>query len=454
MKNKSIDMLHAPLLPSILRFSVPLILSSVLQLLFNAADLMVVGNWSDNQNAVGAISSTGALINLIVNLFIGLSIGAGVAVSHGIGSSDDEAVSKVVHTSMPTAVIGGILMTIVGIIFAEPLLVLMDTPADLLEKSTLYMQLYFLGITFSMVYNFAASILRAVGDTKGPLIYLAISGVVNFLLNLYFVLVHNMDVDGVAIATSISQLVSAVLVVIALMKRTDCCQFRFRKCCMDWNALKKVISIGLPAGIQNSLFSISNVILQTGMNSFNNAALNTGNGAAGNIEGFQFVAMNSIQLSAMNFIGQNHGARNYKRIKDIYRICLAIVTVIGLSVGVIFTLFRDPLVRLYIPESEEAIAFATERMVWICMLYFICGMMNVSTGSLRGIGISTSPMVTSILGVCVFRALWIYTIFQIPALHTPVVLYLSYPVSWLLTFLPQHISFKRHLKKLLKMQTV
>jgi len=448
MKNKDTDMLHGPLLPSIIRYSVPLILSSVLQLLFNAADLVVVGNYSSNQDAVGAISSTGPLINLIVNLFIGLSIGAGVAVSHGLGSNDEDAVSKVIHTSMPTAFIGGILMTVVGIVYSGPLLSLMDTPTELLAKSTIYMQIYFLGITFSMIYNFAAAILRAVGDTKSPLIFLAVSGVVNFLLNLYFVSVHHMDVEGVALATAISQLVSAVLVVIALMKRTDCCKFSFHKLCMNWQALKKIVSIGLPAGIQSSLFSISNVILQTGINSFNSPALNTGNGTAGNIEGFQFVAMNSIQLASMNFIGQNLGARNHKRIKDVYRISIGLVTVVGLVIGAAFVLLREPLVRLYIPESEEAIKVATDRMLWICLLYFLCGMMNVATGSLRGLGISTSPMVTSILGVCVFRIVWIYTIFQIPALHTPVVLYLSYPISWILTFIPQHISFKRQIKKL------
>ena len=452
MKSRNTDMLNAPLLSSIISYTIPLILTSILQLLFNAADLMVEGNFSSNPNAVGAVASTNAIINLIVNLFIGLSVGSGVALSHALGSDDKIAAEKVIHTSLPVSIVGGLIITVIGVFFSGTFLTWMDTPDDLLAKSTAYMQIYFLGITFNMVYNFCSSILRAVGDTKSPLIFLTIAGVINFLLNLYFVLVHGMDVEGVAWATTISQGISAVLVVITLMKRDDSCRLNLKKLCVDKRALKKIMAIGIPAGIQGSLFSISNVILQSGINSFNSPDLNTGNGASSNLEGFVFVAMNSLQLTAMNFVGQNIGAKRMDRVHKIYRLCLISVFVVGIVLGGTIVLFDKQLLSLYIPKSPEAIAYASVRLKYMCLPYFVCGMMNVATGVLRGMGSSTPPMVITILGICVFRIGWIYSIFQIPQFHTPEALYISYLVSWVLTFIAQHTAIlllQRKIKKTL-----
>lgn len=439
MKRYQKSMLTGPLLPNIIRYTIPIILTSILQLLFNAADLVVVGQFCGSVS-VAAVGATGALTNLIVNLFIGLSVGAGVTVAHALGGHQDAAVHRTVHTALPTALVSGAVLTVVGVSLSDTFLELMGTPDNVLPLSTIYMQIYFGGITFTMVYNFCASILRAAGDTKSPLIFLAISGVVNVGLNVIFVTLFHMNVAGVALATTISQALSAVLVVIALMRRTDACKLTLSKMRFYKSQLLKLIRIGLPAGIQGSLFSISNVLIQSSINSFGDVLM-SGNAAAGNIEGFVYVCLNAFHQTAVNFTGQNAGAGQYKRVKQILWICLGCVSIVGLFAGTLAYTFGRPLLSIYITDSAEAISYGMTRLTYICLPYFLCGLMDVTTGALRGIGASIPPMIISVLGVCGLRICWIYTIFQIPAYHTPQCLYFSYTVSWIITFLVELCAF-------------
>ena len=437
MKRDNQMMLRGPLLKSMIRYTIPIILTSWLQLLFNAADLVVVGqaNGSDSLAAVGA---TGAITNLIVNLFMGLSVGTGVTMAHCLGSNDEEAVSRTVHTAIPAAAISGLFLTVVGVCCSRVFLIWMGTPENILPLSTLYMQIYFGGMVFNMVYNFAASILRAAGDTQSPLKFLTIAGVVNVVLNLIFVHAFHMNVEGVALATVISQAVSAVLVVRELMIRTDACRLEWKKMHIYKPQLLRMVRIGLPAGIQGSMFSISNVMIQSSVNSFGNVVM-SGNTAAGNIEGFVYTAMNAFHQTAVNYTGQNVGARQYDRVKRILWTSLASVGVTGLGLGLLMYALGPQLLRIYITDAPEAIGYGLIRMKYICAVYFLCGLMDVTTGSLRGLGVSLAPMIISVLGVCGIRLLWIYTVFAV--YHTPDCLYLSYAVSWIATFLAQFVAF-------------
>ena len=437
MARQNQSMLEGPLFPSIIRYTIPIILTSLLQLLFNAADLVVVGRFCGSVS-VAAVGSTGAITNLMVNFFIGLSVGAGVSVAHGLGSREDTVVSNTVHTALPTAIVSGLILTIIGVAFSETFLRMMGTPDNVLPLSATYMQIYFGGITFSMVYNFCAAILRAAGDTKSPLLYLTIAGVVNVILNIFFVTVLHMNVAGVALATTLSQGISAALVTRALMKRTDAChldlgQMRFHKA-----QLTKMLRIGLPAGIQASLFSISNVLIQSSVNSFGDVFM-SGSAASSNIEGFVYVSLNAFHQTAVNFIGQNAGARKYRRVYQTLWVCLGCVTVVGIVFGFTAWSFGRSLLSIYITDSQQAIEYGMVRLAYICLPYFLCGLMDVSTGALRGLGASVVPMVISVLGVCGLRIFWIYTVFQV--YHTPECLFFSYTVSWIVTFLFQIAAF-------------
>ena len=441
------SMLEGPLLPGVIRYSVPIILTSVLQLLFNAADLIVVGKFCGSIS-VGAVGATSSLTALLVNLFIGLSVGVGVTVAHGIGSQDGEQVRGAVHTAVPLALAGGAVLTVIGVFFSEPLLVLMKTPENTLPLSALYMKIYFCGITFTVVYNFCAAILRAAGDTKSPLIYLSLAGVVNVVLNVVFVTVFHINVAGVALATVISQAIAAVLVVRALMKRRDVCRLELRKMRFQKQQLQKIIRIGLPAGIQSSLFSISNVIIQSSINSFGDVFV-SGNAAAVNLEGFLYATLNSFYQTTVNYVGQNVGARQYRRANNTVWICQGCVTVVGLGLGIFLWTFGEQLLGIYITDSQEAISYGLIRFAYVTLPYFMLGLLDVSTGALRGYGQSMVPMVVSVLGICGIRVTWVYTVFQIPAFHSPQWLYISYPVSWLVTLTIQMILFLRIRKKFL-----
>lgn len=437
MPKKQIDMTGGPLFRNIISYTVPIILTSILQLLFNAADLVVVGNFCGS-DSVGAVGATSSLTNLIVNLFIGLSVGVGVNVAHSIGAGEDESVRRTVHTAIPMALIGGLIMAVVGVFISGPMLTLMGTPDGIRELSTVYMRIYFAGAVSILLYNFGASILRAVGDTKRPLLYLAIAGVVNVLLNIIFVTAFDMNVAGVALATMIAQTVSAVLVTVSLIRRRDVCRLILKEMRFYKREFFKILRMGVPTGIQSSLFSISNVIIQSSVNSFGAAAV-SGNAAAGSIEGFVYVIMNAFQQTAMNFTGQNVGAGNYRRARSVLVTCILSVVVIGsLSGGLVYA-FGEPLLGIYVSDAEEAIAVGMQKLLCVCLPYFLCGIMEVTSGSLRGMGSSLIPMLTAIIGACVFRIVWVYTVFQI--FHTPTGLFISYPISWVLTFAANVISF-------------
>ena len=438
-KSRNINMLEGPLLPAIIKYTIPIILTSAIQVLFNAADLVVVGQYCGSAS-VAAVGATSSLTTLIINLFIGLSVGGGVTVAHGIGCDNKEMVRRTVHTALPAALVSGAFLTVFGLLFSKTFLQLMGTPDNILELSALYMKIYFCGMTFSMVYNFCASILRAVGDTKSPLIFLSISGVLNVVLNIIFVTVFHMNVAGVAMATISAQALSATLVVITLTRRTDACKLILKDMRFYKDELLRMIKIGLPAGIQGSLFSISNVIIQSSINSFGDVFM-SGSSAAANIEGLVYVCLNAFAQTAVNFIGQNSGARKYKRVLKIFWLCIGAVTVVGLVLGVTVFCFGETLLSIYITDSTEAIGYGIIRMMFICFPYFLCGVMDTTTGALRGLGASMPPMIISVLGVCGIRLVWIYTIFAIPKYHTPYVLYMSYPISWIITLLLQGIVF-------------
>ncbi len=435
-KKYEIDMIHGPLLGKILLFTLPLMASSILQLLFNAADIIVVGRYAGS-DALAAVGSTGALINLLTNMFIGFSVGANVLVARYYGAGKPDEVSETVHTSVMLSIIGGVLLAVIGIIFASPLLELMGTPENVLPLAALYVRIYFAGMPVILLYNYGSAILRAIGDTKRPLYYLAIAGVLNIILNLILVIVFEMSVAGVALATIISQTLSAVLVIRCLMHIEGGCHLDLHQLKIHTNKLWKILQLGLPAGLQGSIFSLSNVLIQSSVNSFGAIAM-AGNSAAANIEGFTYVAMNSFYQAAITFVSQNMGAMEFRRIRKIAWQCLACVTVTGALLGNLSFFFGHQLLGIYSDEAE-VIRYGIYRLEVIGTTYFLCGIMDVCVGCLRGIGYSFLPMVVSLLGACGFRILWIFTVFKgHHDLHT---LYISYPISWAITASVHMICF-------------
>ena len=422
------DMTDGPLIGKIIKYSLPIIASGMLQLLYNAADMIVVGKFAET-GSLAAVGATGALINLLVNVFMGLSVGTCVVVARHYGAHEYEAANRAAHTSVTVSVLCGIFVGIAGFFLARPLLILMKTPPDVIERSVVYMKIFFVGIPANMLYNFGAAILRATGDTRRPLYYLGFAGIVNVILNLVFVICFKMGVAGVSTATIISQLISAVLVIRCLFLSDGVCKIEYAKLKIDRAELIKIAKIGIPAGIQGSVFSISNVMIQSSINSFGSIAME-GNTAAANLEGFIYNAMNSISQSALSFTGQNYGAGKIRRIRLVLIYCCIIVTVIGLFMGITFYLLRVPLLSLYV-NDPQMIEYGGLRMAYICAPYFFCGLMDVVSGAMRGLGRSTTPMVVSLLGACLSRIIWIYTVFA--AYPTLSVLYLSYPLSWILT---------------------
>ena len=436
VKKYEMDMTEGALLPKVLLFSLPLIVSGILQLLFNAADMVVVGRFAGKEY-LAAVGSTGSLINLMVNVFIGLSVGGSVAVAKSFGAGDPAAVHKAVHTAMSLAIIAGVVVGLIGFIFCRPLLELMDNPV--LDLATTYMKIYFLGMPFNMIYNFGASILRAVGDTRRPLTYLTIAGVVNVVLNLILVIAFHMNVAGVAIATVASQAVSAVLVVACLMRSHGVVHLDVKELRIHKRQLIDIARVGLPAGLQGSLFSISNVLIQSSVNSFGEVVV-AANSAGGNLEGFVYTAMNAIHQAALTFASQNLGAGKIRRVRRSMWVCLATVAVIGLVFGNLMYLCGKPLLSLYLDDPSAidpltgitVLEYGMKRLSYLVPLYCLCGLMDVMVGTLRGIGYSVMPMIVSLTGACLFRVVWIMTIFA--ATPTLDVLYVSYPISWALTF--------------------
>lgn len=426
-------------------YTLPLLFSGILQLLFNTADVVVVGKFAaDGKTALAAVGSTGSLTNLIVGLFLGLSVGSCVVLSQALGAGEEKRASDVVHTSILTGLIFGVFLSVVGILFAPTFLSWMNTPDNVLEWSSLYIRIYFIGLPMSMIYNFGSAVLRAKGDTQYPLIVLVISGLANIAFNLISVIGFHMDVAGVAIATVISQTVSAIMVVIHLMKMDDCCRLSLRRLCLKKDVLWQITKVGIPAGIQSVLFSLSNVILQAGVNFLGDAAM-AGNTAAGNIDGYIYIACNSVYHAALAFTGQNLGAGKIRRIKRVMFCSLILVCAVGFVVGGIAILFKAPLMDLYVADDvvdrEAVIEAGFLRLSVTAVTYFTCGTMEVGSGILRGLGKSTTSMIISLIGSCAFRLAWVKWIFYgDPEFQNLAGLFISYPISWVLTTVAMFIT--------------
>ncbi|MCI8886950.1 MAG: MATE family efflux transporter [Hungatella sp.] len=439
------DMCSGPIFIKIVVFAIPLILSGILQLLFNAADIIVVGRFAGSES-LAAVGSTSSLINLLINVFIGLSVGANVLVARYFGAHQQRDLEETVHTAMVMAAAGGVILIAVGVLLADPLLGLMGTPDDVLPLAALYMKIFFAGMPVNLIYNFGSAVLRAVGDTKRPLYFLLLAGIINVVLNLFFVIVLSMGVAGVALATVASQCVSAFLIVRCLMKSDAGYRLDLRKLRIVKHKMFSIVRIGLPAGLQGAIFSISNVLIQSSVNSFGSVAM-AGNTAAQNIEGFVYTAMNAVYQTALSFTSQNFGAKKYMRMKKILIYCLILTSLVGLIMGNGALLLGRQLLGIY-SSDIQVIQFGLNRMRIIASTYFICGLMDCMVGGMRGMGYSIMPMFVSLTGACAFRVIWIYTIFAMN--RTLSTLYISYPVSWGITFAAHLVCYLIVLKKVKK----
>ena len=429
-------MTEGPLTTKIIKFTIPVMLTGILQLLFNTADVIVVGRFT-GKTALAAVGSTGSLINLLVSLFMGLSIGTNVLVARYQGAKDDKAVSETVHTSIALGIVGGLILLIIGVVATRPLLEMMATPEDVIDQSTLYMRILFFGMPLNLILNFGAAILRAIGDTKRPLYYLTIAGVINLFLNIFLVTVFSLGVAGVAIATVISEGVSCGLILLCLKHETGAIRLYFNRIKINPSKCIDIMKIGLPAGLQGCIFSISNVLIQSSVNSFGSTVM-AGNTAASNIEGFVYVSMNSLHQTCISFTSQNFGAGKFKRIKKVLINCLVIVAITGLVLGNSAYFFGKYLLSAYNNEAE-VISYGLIRLSIISTMYFLCGLMDVMVGAMRGIGYSILPMIVSLVGACGLRIVWIYTVFV--KFRTLDILFISYPVTWTITFLSHLVCY-------------
>lgn len=426
------DMCNGPLFSKILIFALPIMAMNILQLLFNAADMVVVGQFTGRE-ALAAVGATGSLINLIVNLFMGLSVGTSVIVAQDYGAGQPGAVSRSVHTSIAVSIISGLVVMILGLILCEPLLEMMGTPEDIIDLSVLYMKIYFIGIPAAMVYNFGAAILRAVGDSRRPMYYLIVSGIVNVIFNLFFVIVLHMGVAGVAWATVISQYLSLLLIMICLYRSDGSIRFMPRQMRIDAKKLKDIVKIGLPAGLQGLLFSISNVLIQSAVNSFGSTMV-AASSAASNVEGFVGTTMNAYYNAAITFTGQNMGAKKYDRIDTVAKVCTALIFITWIILGGATVIFGKPLLGFY-TSDPEVIELGMLRMKVMMVVYFTCGVMNVYPGLTRGMGFSVMPMLCTLVGACLMRIVWLATFFA--WYPTVIMLFACYPVTWSLAGLGQ-----------------
>ena len=445
------DMTQGPLLGKIIRFSIPLILTGLLQLLYNAADIVVVGRFAGS-NALAAVSSTSALINVFVYLFMGLSMGGSVLVAREYGAGNMKGVSEMVHNAIALAIVSGLLAGALGMALCRPMLELMGSPEEVREMSVLYLKIYFAGSLFNMLYNFGAAILRAVGDTRRPMYYLTLSGVVNVALNLLFVLGLRMSVAGVALATVASQALSAVLVLGRLLHAESAIRLRLSKLRIQKDRLISQLKIGFPAGLQATISAGANVLLQSAVNSFG-ADVMAGNGASGNIEGFIFVVMHAFYTAVLTFTSQNVGAKKPERIGRIMLLCQLCSAVASFVLCMAAHAFGPQLLGLY-STNPNVVEMGMVRMSIICSTYFLCGVMDTFVGGLRGMGNSLVPMFIYITGACVFRIIWIYGVF--PFHRTLPFLYLCWPISWIITGSAQAVCFlitKKRLTNRLQLET-
>lgn len=442
-----IDMTSGSVLKKMLLFSFPLMGSSILQLLFNAADIIVIGRFAGD-NSLAAVGATASLINLLVNLFVGLAIGANVLTARYYGAKRDADISQTVHTSIALSIVCGAGLAVIGILISNPILAMMGTPDEVLPLSTIYMQIYFAGMPAMMIYNFGSAVLRAKGDTARPLMYLAIAGVLNVGLNMFFVISLKMDVAGVAAATSISQCLSAFLVLRCLSREPDAFRLERKLLKIHGHKLKIILQIGLPAGFQGVLFALSNVIIQSSINSYGKYVM-AGSAAASNLENFTYFAMNAFYQAAISFTSQNVGAGKYERVKKILICAVSCAAVTGITIGNLTYLFGTPLLGIY-SKSALVVQEGLKRMMYICIPYFLCGIMDAMTGMIRGLGYSILPMIVSLLGACVLRIIWILTVCQLPAFHHVEFVYASYPVTWIITTTAHIICYVIITKKIKK----
>lgn len=446
-KNYQMDMCNGPILKKMLIFAIPLICSSVLQLLFNAADVIVVGKYAGD-NALAAVGSNSSLIHLFVNFFMGLSIGANVLVSRYYGAKQEKELSETVHTAIAISLASGVILAIIGVIVSPTILRWMQTPEEVLSLAVVYLRVYFVGMPALMLYNFGAAILRAIGDTKRPLYFLAVAGVVNVTLNLFFVIVLHWSVFGVAFATVISQVISAWFILRCLMKEKSGIRVEIRKLHIYKDKILGMLRIGVPAGLQSVLFSVSNVLIQSSINSFG-ATVVAGNSAAANIEGFVYVAMNAFYQANISFTSQNMGARKYHRLNRILFTAQGCVILTGLLAGISCYVAGPMLLSMY-TNSAEVVSTGMVRMAYVCLPYFIAGIMEVMVGSLRGMGYAVFPMIVALVGSCLLRIVWVQSIFQIDRFHYIETVYAIYPISWVVTTIAHIITYivvKRKLNK-------
>lgn len=437
-KNYEIDMCNGPITGKMLRFALPLMLSSMLQLLFNAADIITVGKFG-SEHSLAAVGSNTALINLLTNLFIGLSIGANVLVARFYGAKNGEELNETVHTAMLLSLISGLILTATGVIFARYFLIWMKTPTEILGLATTYLKIYFLGMPAMMIYNFGSAILRAIGDTKRPLYFLAASGVINIVLNLLLVVVFRLDVKGVGIATVISQTVSAILIIRCLAKSNGDIKLELKKLRLSRGKVGAILRIGLPAGLQGSIFSLSNVVIQSSVNLFGPIVVK-GNSAAQNLEGFVYFSMNAFHHATLSFTSQNMGAKKYDRLSKILKNGLCLAILFGAGFGGTVILFGRNLLSIYTNDSA-AISAGMTRLYIITGTYTLCGIMDVMVGAIRGIGYTVLPTIVSLIGACALRLVWLATVFRIPKFHTINTVYLSYPITWLVTIIAHVICY-------------
>ena len=440
-RSKELNMLDGPVLPRILQFTLPLAATGMLQLLFNAADVIVVGKFSGS-TALAAVGATSSLVNLLVNTFIGISVGVNILVARRVGCRDHEGVRRASHCAIALSTVLGFLMLLLGLFLSRPMLEWMETPADILDKSALYLKIYFLGVPFTLIYNFGAAILRAYGDTKRPMVFLTISGIVNALLNLFFVIVCKIDVAGVAIATVISQIISVVLVLRCLLRFDGPARIVPREVRLHRDEAMQILQIGLPAGLQTMLFNISNVIVQSAVNGFG-ADVVAANTASANIAAFPYTAMNSVYHAAITFTSQNLGARRYDRVNRIFWASSAAVCIVGLPLCALCTVFGPQLLGIYIARTDPAYDAIIEngmiRTYYVIAPYILCGLMDSFCGMVRGLGAAWTPMLVGLVGACLMRIVWIWTVFRWH--HTLGALYVSYPISWFITAAAHAVCF-------------
>lgn len=444
-RTNQIDMTEGPIFGKLLKFSLPLIASSLLQLLFNAADVVVVGRFAGD-NSLAAVGSTGSLINLLINLFMGLSVGTNVVAANYFGAQKKDDLRDTVHTAILVSIYSGLILTVVGVLGAKPILTFMQAPAEVLNLAALYLRIYFGGITATMVYNFGSAILRAKGDTQRPLYILFGAGILNFILNLIFVIIFKMDVAGVGLATVISQVISAALVILILIREPDDFHLNLKKLRINRMIFIRIVKIGLPAGFQGIMFSFSNVIIQSSINTFGPVMI-AGNAAAVNLEGFIYTSMNGFSQGSLTFCSQNLGAGKVDRIRKVVWISQVSIIVIGALLSGIFLLFGPVFLGIF-TKSDEVVQAGMKRLWIIFTTYYLCGMMDGMANSIRGIGHSLMPVISSLIGACLFRIIWLFTIFLIPQFHTPETIFLSYPISWIFTFAANVFMYNKYMKEL------